>query len=78
MGYKLPNDFRCRILGNYEILEKSQIWFEAGSGAPSPFHKLNIRNSSQKVCNFRYETFLDLHSFPGFLYFLANILSGIV
>ena len=26
--YELPNDFRLRILGNEEILGKSQIWVE--------------------------------------------------
>ena len=26
LHHELPNDLRLRILGSYEILEKSQIW----------------------------------------------------
>ena len=37
-----------------------------------------IGNSSQKTRKSRYQTFLVLSSFTGFLYFVANILSEIV
>ena len=46
--YELPNGLRPRILGNQEILEKSQIWVEAKPSAQSLFKKLDIGNSNQK------------------------------
>ena len=74
--HKLPNDLRLRILGNKEILGKSQIWVEPS--AQSPFQKLNFGSSSQKTCKSRYQTFLVLPSFTGFVYFVPNILPRIV
>ena len=80
--YKLPhdmtNDVRLRVLDNKEILEKSKIWVETLSSAQSPFQKLNFGNSSQKTRKSRYQTFLVLSSYTGFLYFVPNILSRIV
>ena len=46
--YELPNDFRLRILGNQEILEKCQMWLMAQPSAQSSFQKLNIDDSCQK------------------------------
>ena len=48
------------------------------SSTQSPFQKLNFGNSSPKTRKRRYQTFLKLSSFTGFLYFVPNILSTIV
>ena len=77
LPHELSNNLRLRILGNKEILEKSQnlggdIWVE------SPFQKLNFGNSSGKIRKNRYQTFVVLSSFTGFLYFVPNILSRTV
>ena len=64
---ELPNDLRFRILGNKEILEKSQIWMETYTSAQPPFQKLTFDNSSQKTRENRYKTFLALSSFTGFI-----------
>ena len=45
--------------------------------AQLPFKKLNFRKSSPKVRKNRYQIFLVLSSFTGFLYFLPIILSAI-
>ena len=37
--YELPNDLRVTILGNKEILGKSQIMVETEPSAQSPFQK---------------------------------------
>ena len=60
------------------ILEKLQIWVVTQASAQSPFHKLNFGSGSQKTRKNRYQTFLVLSSFTGFLYFVPNILSRIV
>ena len=44
----------------------------------SPFQKLNSGNNSQKVWKNKYQSFLVISNFTGFLYFVPNILSGIV
>ena len=67
-----------RILGNMEILQKSQIWVETQPGAESPFQNLNFGSSSQKPRGSIYQVFLFLSSFTGFFYFVSNILSRIV
>ena len=67
-----------RILGNKEILEKSQIWIQTQLSDQSPFQKLNFGNSSQKTRKSRYQIFLVLSSFTEFFYFVTNILSRIV
>ena len=46
--------------------------------AQSSFQKLNFGNSSEKTRKSKYQTFLVLSSFTGFLYFVSNILSRIV
>ena len=69
---------RLRILGNKEILVKSQIWVETEPSAQSPFQKLNLGSSSQKTRKGRYQTFLVLSSFTGFLYLVPNILPWII
>ena len=66
-----------KILGNKEMLGKSQIWVETLS-AQSPFQKLNFGKSIPKKRKSRYQTFLDLSSFTRFLYFVPNILSRTV
>ena len=47
------------------------------TSAQSPFQKLNYGNSIKKRKS-KYQTFLFLSSFTGFLYFVPNILSRIV
>ena len=78
MSNELLNDLRLRILEYKEISGKSQVWVETYSSTQSPFQKLNLGNSSRKTRKSRYQTFLDLSSFTGFLYFVPNILSRIV
>ena len=78
LPHELPNKLRPRILGNKEILRKSQLWVETWPSAQSPFQELNFGISSQKTRKSRYQTFLVLTSFIGFLYFVPNILSEIV
>ena len=75
--YELTNDLRVTILGNKEILGKSQIWVETEPSAQSPFQKQNFGKSSQKTCKSRYPTFLALSNFTGFLYLVPNILPRI-
>ena len=57
--HELPNDLRLRILGNKELLGKSQIWVETlVPSAQSPLQILNFGSSSQKTRKSRYQTFL--------------------
>ena len=72
LPHKLLNDLRLGILGNKEILGKSQIWMETQPSVQSPFQKLNFGSNSQKTCQSRYQTFLDLSSFTGFLLFVQK------
>ena len=76
--YELPHELpnHLSILGNKEILGKYQIWAE--KCGQSPLQKLNLGNSSHKTCKSRYQTFLVLFSFTGFLYIVPNILPRIV
>ena len=76
LPHELPNDLRLRILGKKEVLGKSQIW--VGTSSQSPFQKLNFGSGSQNASKRRYEPFLVLSSFTGFLYFVSNILPRIV
>ena len=46
--------------------------------AQSPFKKLDFGNISLKTCKNRYQTFLVLSSFTGFVHFVPNILPWIV
>ena len=48
------------------------------TSAQSPFQKLSFGSSSQKARKSRYQTFLVLSSFTGFLSFVPNILPSIV
>ena len=61
-------------IGKKEILGKSQIWAVTQPSAQSPFHKLNFGSSSKKTRKSRYQTFVVLFSFTGFLYFVPNVL----
>ena len=74
---ELPNDLSLN-LGHKEILGKSQIWVETEPSAHSSFQKLNFGSSSQKTLKTRYQTFLVLSSFTGFLYFVPNTSPRIV
>ena len=75
---ELPNDLRLGILGNKEILGKSQIWGETKPSARPPLQKLSFGNSSQKTRKSRYQPLVALSSFTGFLYFVPNTLFMIV
>ena len=78
--YELPrelsNELRIRILGNKEILGKSQVSVETWHSAQSLLQKWNFTNSSTKTP--KVDIKLDLSSFTEFLYFVSNILSRIV
>ena len=78
LPYELPNDLRLRILGNQEILEKSQMWVETQPSAQSSFQKLNVDNSCQKGRKIRYCLFEVLSNFTVFLQLVPNILARIV
>ena len=78
LPHDLPHDLRLRILGNKEMLGKSQIYVETQPSAQSPFQKLKFGNSSPKTRKSRGQFFLELSSFTGFLYLVPNILSRIV
>ena len=69
---------KLRILGNKEILGKSQVWVETYPRAQSPFQKLNFGTTPKSIRKSRYQTFLVLSSFTGFLYSVPNILPMIV
>ena len=60
------------------MLEKCQIWVEAHRSAQSSFQKLNFCNSCQKTRKISQQIFEFLSNFPGFLYFVPNILARIV
>ena len=47
LPHEVPNDLRPRILGNKEILGKSQIWVELN--AQPPLQNLNFGSCSQKT-----------------------------
>ena len=78
LPHELPNDLRLGILGNKEMLGKAQIWVETYPSAQSPLQKLNFGNSSQKARKSRYQAFLALCSFTGFLYLIPNALPRLV
>ena len=48
-----------RILENYEILKKSQIWEKTKPSTQSPFQKLNFGYGHQKACKSKYQSFLN-------------------
>ena len=77
LPHESPNDLRLRILRNKEVLGQSQIWVETSPWAVSLL-EIKLGNNSQKLRKSRYQTFLFLSSFPGFLYFVPNILPKIV
>ena len=68
----LQNNF-SRILGNKEILEKSQNWMKTETSAQSPSQKLIFGNSSQIIPKSRYQSFVVLSNLFGFLYLVPNI-----
>ena len=47
LPHDLPDDLRRRMLGNKEIIGKSQIWMQTKASAKSTPQKLNSPNSSQ-------------------------------
>ena len=75
LPHEVPNDLRPRILGNKEILGKSQTWVEPS--AQPPLQNLNFGSCSQKTRKSVYQTFLVLSGFTGFLHFVPNILPRI-
>ena len=48
LPHELLNELGLRILGNYEILEKCQIWVKTQPSAKSSFQKLNSDNIAAK------------------------------
>ena len=61
---ELLNDLRIRILGNKEILGKSQICVEPKAQSPPPPQKINLGSSNQKTRKSKYQTVLALSSLP--------------
>ena len=77
--HELPNDLRFRFLGSQELSEKSQIWMETEPSTQSPFDKLALVVAvKKKTRKNRYQFFLFLSSFTGFLHFVPNNVSRIV
>ena len=76
-AHDLSNDLRLEILRNLEILQKSQISVETEPSAQFLSQKLNFCNSSQKIRQSRYQSFVVLSNYIWFLYFIPNILSKI-
>ena len=74
---ELPNDLRLRILGNQEILEKSQIWVETKPSAQSLFKKFVFGKTNKESHKNGYQTLLFLSNITGILYSVPNILPGI-
>ena len=87
VGQRVPNPRYCAATTLVIIFWRSEF-----TGLNQ--HKSNVRknsnldrdiaqwpvsdNSSQKTRKIKYQAFLVLSSFTGFLYFVSNILSGIV
>ena len=75
LPHELPKDLRLRKKGN---IRKILNWAETEPSAQSPLHKLNFGSSSQKTRKSRYQNFLALSSFTGFIYPVPNTLLRIV
>ena len=50
--YELPNNLRLRILGNKEILGKSQIWVEIVSPPEIKLWQQQSKNTQKQISNF--------------------------
>ena len=74
--YELPNDFRHRISGNQEIMEKSQKWVELEPSTKSPLGKKNTL--VPKISRNQISKFLILYGFVWFLGIVSLILFSIV
>ena len=72
---RVAHDLRPRILGNYEILEKCQIWVETQFSGQSSFQKLNVENICQNTRKIRYYVFEVLLNFTLFLEITPKILA---
>ena len=54
--HQIPSALSHRILENWEILEKSQMWVEMEPSVQSSSQKLNFCNTSQKIHKSRYQS----------------------
>ena len=61
-----------------ELLGKSKNSLKTQPSAQFHFQKWNFNTSGQKLRKSRYQSFLILPSFAWLLYYLPNILSGII
>ena len=68
LPHDLPDVLRRRMLGNKEIIGKSQIWMQTKASAKSTRQKLNSANSSQTARRSRCQTPLALSNPTGSLY----------
>ena len=75
---KLPNNLKLRILGNYEISEKSQSFIEFLPTAQSSFQNENFVSSSKNLLKNRNWTLPVMHYFTWKLVFVSSILWMIV
>ena len=76
--YKLPNNLRLRILGNQEILRRSQMFVELQSRAhSSPQNEYFVNTSGKLFKNWNW-TFLVVRYFTLTLKFVSYVLARIV
>ena len=72
--YKLPNDFRHRISGNQQIMEKSQKWVELEPSTKSPLGKKTLWYQFSKIPRNQISKFLILYGFVWFLGIVSLVL----
>ena len=73
LPHELSNNLRLGILGNKEILGRSQIWVERNPSLPPRNQTLAMAVKKHAKVGIKL-----LSSFTGFLYFVPNIFSRIV
>ena len=75
---RVARPLKTLILGHQNISKQCEIWVKTHSSAQSSSQKLVMSNSSQKVGKSNCKIFVVISTFIEFLYFVPNILSGIV
>ena len=77
LPHELSNYLRLKDLGKLGNIRKIPNLGRDIAQCPVSLPEIKFSNSSQKTRTNRYQTFLALSSFSGFLYFVPNILFGI-
>ena len=75
---RVAERLKTQDLKNLESVRKKFKFGWRQLSAQSLLEKLNFGNSNQKTGKGRYQTFLVLSNFTEFVYFVSNILSGIL